>query len=218
MLNRIINSVLIILFVLALLGAGFFLYLVLVEEHDIAKFEARFNTLTKKELIPNSIAWLTINHTSINYPVMQAKDNDYYLTHNMFGEVSKVGAPFLDAHLPKDFYSYHNVVYAHNLRSGLMFSDLNKFIDKSFFEAHRTGELITPKKTYKLTVFALSVTEENYPFLLFPADETAYLKEIKEKAVLRANIKDSNRPILSLSTCRHAGSRVRTILHCYITE
>lgn len=59
-------------------------------------------------------AWLIVNGTNINYPVVHYKDNDYYLTHSFDNSNNNAGCPFADYKAKCDGTDKNLVIYAHN--------------------------------------------------------------------------------------------------------
>ena len=82
------------------------------------------------------IGWLSIDGTNISYPVMYTpSDPQKYLRRSFYGKYSQSGVPFLDGRC--DLQSTNLIIYGHNMRNGTMFSDLKKYADKDFLDAHR---------------------------------------------------------------------------------
>lgn len=83
------------------------------------------------------IGWLSIDGTNISYPVMHTPSNPQkYLRRNFYGRYSQSGVPFLDGRC--DLQSTNLIIYGHNMKNGTMFSDLKKYVDRDFLNAHRT--------------------------------------------------------------------------------
>ena len=83
------------------------------------------------------IGWLSIDGTNISYPVMHTpSDPQKYLRRNFYGKYSQSGVPFLDGRC--DLQSSNLIIYVHNMRNGTMFSDLKRYVDRDFLNAHRT--------------------------------------------------------------------------------
>lgn len=82
------------------------------------------------------VGWLEIPDTSINYPVLQGLDNEYYMTHNYKKQKSKNGSIFLSKDYDWELPSSNLLIYGHNLNNGTMFQELLKYSNKSFFEEH----------------------------------------------------------------------------------
>lgn len=88
------------------------------------------------------IGWLSIDGTNISYPVMHtSSDPQKYLRRNFYGKYSQSGVPFLDGRC--DLQSTNLIIYGHNMKNGTMFSDLKKFLNTDFLNAHRTVKFET---------------------------------------------------------------------------
>lgn len=88
------------------------------------------------------IGWLSIDGTNISYPVMHTpSDTQKYLRRNFYGKYSQSGVPFLDGRC--DLQSSNLIIYGHNMRNGTMFSNLKKYVDRDFLNAHRTVKFET---------------------------------------------------------------------------
>ena len=88
------------------------------------------------------IGWLSIDGTNISYPVMHTpSDPQKYLRRNFYGKYSQSGVPFLDGRC--DLQSTNLIIYGHNMRNGTMFSDLKRYVDRDFLNAHRTVKFET---------------------------------------------------------------------------
>ena len=82
------------------------------------------------------IGWLSIDGTNISYPVMHTpSDPQKYLRRNFYGKYSQSGVPFLDRRC--DLQSTNLIIYGHNMKNGTMFSDLKRYVDRDFLNAHR---------------------------------------------------------------------------------
>lgn len=88
------------------------------------------------------IGWLSIDGTNISYPVMHTpSDPQKYLRRNFYDKYSQSGVPFLDGRC--DLQSTNLIIYGHNMKNGTMFSDLKRYVDRDFLNAHRTVKFET---------------------------------------------------------------------------
>ena len=88
------------------------------------------------------IGWLSIDGTNISYPIMNTpSDPQKYLHRNFYGKYSQSGVPFLDGRC--DLQSSNLIIYGHNMKNGTMFSDLKRYVDRDFLNAHRTVKFET---------------------------------------------------------------------------
>lgn len=88
------------------------------------------------------IGWLSVDGTNISYPVMHTpSDPQKYLRRNFYGKYSQSGVPFLDGRCST--VGGNLIIYGHNMKNGTMFSDLKRYVDRDFLNAHRTVKFET---------------------------------------------------------------------------
>lgn len=169
-------------------------------------FTIDFDFLKKEN--SDVVAWIRFEEPSIiNYPVVQSKDNEEYLTKTFFANDNKLGAIFVD--MRNTSFEDRNVfIYGHNLKvGGEMFSQLNEYADEEFCKRYPYFYIYTPDKkvrTYK--VFSAGVVKadaENYqPAYPTEKDFTDYLELCKKSSNYEVDVKlDARSKIVSLSTC-----------------
>ena len=93
--------------------------------------DQRINFDELKATNPDTVAWLRVPNTTINYPVVQTTDNATYLSKTFTGGYSLSGTVFLDKGNAADFSSVNSILYGHNRVDGTMFADLDKIYDGS---------------------------------------------------------------------------------------
>lgn len=97
------------------------------------------------------IGWLSIDGTNISYPIMHTpSDPQKYLRRNFYGKYSQSGVPFLDGRC--NLQSTNLIIYGHNMKNGTMFSDLKRYADRDFLNAHRTVKFETADGVQTFTV------------------------------------------------------------------
>ncbi|MDR1927732.1 MAG: class B sortase, partial [Oscillospiraceae bacterium] len=181
-----------------------------------------FPQLQKKS--PEAIAWLSIDGTKIDYPVMHTEDNQYYVHNSAQGESSKYGAIFLDFRNKGDFSDFYNVIYGHNMRDGTMFGTLDDFKKKAFFDRVKTGELHLPDKSYELQFFSCAVTKATgayYVNLAFfsPAEKKKHLEMLQKTAKYWRDIEIGEEDhLVLLSSCSYEFTDARTVLLAKLAE
>jgi len=163
------------------------------------------------------VAWLTIPDTQIDYPVVQGRDNAYYLNHDVKKRSNKNGTLFLDYRVHADFSDFNSVVYGHHMKNANMFHNLTLFKDKSFWDSHPSATLYTQDFTYRVEIFAAAVIKQDsalyeYAFAS-PAERMAHLDEIRSCAMFYRDIgvTETDR-IVTLSTCSYEFSGARYIV------
>lgn len=87
----------------------------LPDEDDTIWPEVDFAAL--RETNPDIVAWIYIEGTKINYPIVQGEDNSYYLKHLFSGEWNGSGCIFLDFRNDASFADRHSIIYGHHISS-----------------------------------------------------------------------------------------------------
>lgn len=161
--------------------------------------------------------WIEVPNTNINYPVVQGKDNNFYLNHDFNNKESSSGAIFID--YKNDIYKGKNIViYGHNMKNKSMFQNLMKFKDEEFWKNNNKIILTIDEKAYEYEIFSAYVNDANnveFKFDFRNDDEyLKYLNEIKEKSIFSRDIDIlSNERIVTLSTCSYENYDDRMIIH-----
>lgn len=165
-----------------------------------------------KSLTEDYVAWLSLDDSAVDYPVMQGSDNNRYLSTNPYGEYSLSGSIFLDCRNARDFSDGYSVLYGHHMSGDFMFGALDRFYDKAYFDSHRTGTLIVGDTEYPLQIFAMLAVDAGEP-AIFQLHGSEQVLEFAKGASLYYREPISEH-ILALSTCVDAASSGRTVLLC----
>ena len=109
------------------------------------------------------IGWLSIDGTSISYPVMYTpSEPQKYLRRSFYGQYSQSGVPFLDGRCST--VGGNLIIYGHNMKNGTMFSDLKKYVNREFLNAHRTVKFETADGVQTFTVTEVRKTNTADPW------------------------------------------------------
>ena len=163
------------------------------------------------------IAWLEIPDTNINYPILQAKDNDFYLDHDYKKDYSINGSLFLD----KDFDiingSSNYLIYGHRNKQGLMFEDLLKYADEDFYNYHKKIKFTTNEEDCMYEVVSVFYSrvyykkEENvfrYYYFVNANSENEYndfVYNAKKVSLYDTGVNPQyDEQLLTLSTCEYS--------------
>lgn len=173
-----------------------------------------------KAINPDVCAWVTLDNTNIDHPVVQGQDNLTYVNRDVYGNFALAGSIFLDSRNDSSFSDPYSLLYGHHMENSGMFGDLALYKEEDFFQENSTGYLITPEGVYDLEIFASLVVSASDQYIFDPeiwhTEETAALAHVKENALyLRENIfqdLDENSRILALSTCSGEFSDARTVV------
>ena len=164
------------------------------------------------------VGWLYVADCQIDYPIMRAKDNDYYLYRTVNGVYDKLGSLFMDYRNAGDFSDHGTIVYGHNMNSGKMFGDIRFMRNNAGFNAHKYGWLFTEDTVYRIDFFALSVLS-GYDILynlayFVPLENPEFLERIVTNAHFRnKDVEDTEDDyLIALSTCAGDFEEARALL------
>lgn len=187
------------------------------ENVKISKNERKIDFKKLKSQNQDIAGWIYIRGTTIDYPIVQGKDNEEYLHQDFNKKKSSSGTIFLDNNCKKDFTSDNNIIYGHHMKNGTMFAQLLKFREKFFLKKHNEIMIFTPDRTIHLKVIsAYAQKAQNKIPVTFANDEQkkAYIKKIEsmsEQTIKTSRINDSH--IYTFVTCSYEGEDNRTYVH-----
>lgn len=162
-------------------------------------------------------AWVYLDGTIINYPIVRGSDNSFYLTHMFNKAYSGAGTFFMDANAPDNFETFNTVVYGHHMRDGSMLALIEKYYSQEFYEEHKQLELITPNAKYHLKVIGFELvysTSDAYNYNFSNDKEKQALLDFTAKNNIintsdQATVKDK---LVTFSTCAYEANGDRYVL------
>ena len=180
----------------------------LVTEQGERYSYARANFEALAEINPDVAGWLSLEGTVINYPIVQGTDNEYYLHHLFTKEYNNTGCIFMDMDNAKDFSDQNTVLYAHHMRNGSMFAELEGYRNQEYYDAHRQLVLQTPSGNYLVEPFAglLSDGYTDYIQIDFQDSDSflAYVSQMRSQSTFQSDVTVAAEDrILTMSTCRY---------------
>lgn len=174
------------------------------------------------QINPDIAAWLVIEGTEINYPVVQGRDNDYYLNRQFDKSYNSAGCLFLDASNDGSFRDLNSIIYGHYMKNGTMFADLFLYKEQTFYDEHPSALLVTPEGTHTVHFFSgyVSDTTSSAWDREFSTDAYAlWLNDLADKSCFSSDVVPSAQDrILTLSTCSYEFQDARFVLHGIISE
>lgn len=175
-----------------------------------------------REANQDALGWIVIPDTPINYPLLQAEDNRYYLRHTWNRESRAAGAIFLDCRNSPSLSDFNTLVFGHRMKNNSMFGSLKFYSDPSYWQAHPRVYVTDGRGCcYQYDVFAayqVPVSGLTYS-LDFPDDESKqeYIDFCLEQSQLDTGLIPAvTDQILTLSTCTGQGHAKRWIVQAYM--
>ena len=172
----------------------------------------------------DTVAWIKVNGTNINYPVVQTQDNDYYLTHSFDKSNNDAGWVFMDyRNNSNGDFDRNTILYAHARLDKTMFGSLRDIMDSGWYNNsdNYVVKMVIGNKTTLWQVFSIYVIPSTTDYLKtsFSSDEsyTEFLSMLKNRSEKDFNCEvNSKSKILTLSTCKSGNRRV--VLHAKLIK
>lgn len=168
---------------------------------------------------PDVCAWIEVDDTHIDYPVVRGRDNMEYLDKDVFGKHSASGSVFLDYRNSREFTDHYNILYGHHMAMGAMFSDVLEFQNQAYFDSHAEGTLYLPGNvTREVEIFAYLDADGHDPYLYAPVVQSeeampGLLTYIRQNAAHYRDIGVTTTDrLVVLSTCTEAMGTKRAVV------
>lgn len=241
----------IIIAILLLCVAGFCAYLLIHNQQQKAEQRELFATIAEKvdaaeselgdlEQISNAdeaqllgvyrelhgynsdfVGWIRVPGTEINYPVMQSPDSpNYYLRRNFEKAYSNLGTPYLQENC--DIRTCDNlIIYGHHMLDGGMFSDLEVYKKRKFFQQHKYVRFDTLDELGLYEVMAVIITTayqaDSFQYYNYVESNeltfNTYVQECKQRALYDTGMDaEYGDKLITLSTCEYSSDNGRLIV------
>ena len=170
------------------------------EEQKINKVDQ----LRKKYNNNDIIGSISIDGTEIDEAILQSKDNDYYLSHDNYGNYDKYGSVFLDYRCNKS--SRKLLIFGHSsVRIDTPFNNLENYYEKSYYQEHPYINIALDNEERKYQIFSVYIEPSDFTYMNLNIDDETYEKHLlkyKNKSLYDTEVAiDKDDDILILQTC-----------------
>jgi sortase B len=164
------------------------------------------------------VGWIRVPNTRIDYPVVQTKDNEYYLSHSIEKKPSKSGSIFMDYRNNGNGGDRNIILYGHHMKDGSMFKDLMKYKDSEFYREASRIQFSTLYEKAEWEIFSVYITSPDFDYIQthFFDDEDfeTFLEEIQGRSHYPTKVEVGKEDtILTLSTCTYEFQNARLVVH-----
>ncbi len=227
--KKIITTVILVICIVVFLVSAIFVAKYLVDRHNNQKGYENLTSTTQPTQTPgevpkpdysealkknpDTVGWIKIPDTNIDFPVVQATDNEYYLSRNFERKSDYRGAIYMDMYNDPTNLQANTIIYGHNAYDGTVFSDIDKYQDIEFYKEHPIVEFNTLDSYHKWKICAVFITNQapsednNYIFdFIYPFMEgdvfNWYKGELDKRTLYYTGVdfKDGDK-FLTLSSC-----------------
>lgn len=188
---------------------------------EICPITVDFQVLEK--LNPDIVGWIYGENTKVNYPVVQGRDNKYYLTHMPDQRENASGSIFMDCRNREPSSLANQILYGHHMKNGSMFAGLMKYKSQEYYKEHSYFFYLTEDKKYRLEILRGQVITDASDFYRTEFSS----EEDKKNCVGRWNkvscltplfTEEMDAPLMTLSTCSYETADARFVLQGQLIE
>jgi len=170
-----------------------------------------------------TVAWIKVPGTNVNYPVVQTSDNDYYLNHSFDKSNNDAGWLFMDFRNNKNEYEKNTIIYGHNRKDKTMFGSLEEVLTSEWYKNvdNRVMKMSSRTNNTLWQIFSIYVIETTNDYIktIFNTDTEFqdFINLIKSRSYTNFNTNvTSNDKVLTLSTCH--GNTKKLVIHAKLIK
>lgn len=176
-----------------------------------------------KKINKEIVAWIAVDGTNINYPIVKALDNNFYLNHDINGNLKFSGWTFMDYRNDSNLRDNNTIFYGHNLANKTAFGSLENLFKKDWLESSNHYVIVlseTGKSIYE--IFSVYTTEPEVYYLQNTFDDQdsfyEFEKSLKERSIYDFNVDiEKYDSIITLSTCT-TDNQKRSVVHAKLVR
>jgi len=172
----------------------------------------------------DTIGWIDVPGTEVQYPVVQSKDNEYYLKRSFQKKRNVSGAIFLDCWNSYLLTDFNSVIYGHNMKDGSMFAFLRQYKKRAYADEHLIIEITLPKKKLVYQVFSAYTAEgADIDFrgqsCVSVEERSAFIRQIRNRSAIGSALPVSGEErLLTLATCTAGSNDWYYVVHAKLVE
>jgi len=194
------------------------------EYSNISYMSVNFKELLEKN--NETVGWIKVNNTNVNYSVVQHNDNEYYLKHDFNKRINHNGWVYGDYRADFQYFGTNTILYAHNMTNRTMFGSLAWCLKESWYknEDNHYIKLSTPYSNTIWKIFSIYTIKPEVYYLktYFETNEEhlEFLNKLKNRSIYNFNLKKemtTDDKILTLSTCSDDGTK-RIVIHAIMVK
>jgi len=186
------------------------------------KYNQLFDELSKVN--EDTVGWIKVNNTKIDYPVVQSTDNKYYLKRDFNKKSNSMGWIYMDYRNNIYNLSNNTIVMGHNIKAGLMFGTLRYTTNESWY-TNPENQIITFNTKVKnmkwkiFSIYSIPVTNDYLYANFGDLDEfKLFVEKLKARSIYDFKVEVNKEDhILTLNTCGPT-SATRVVVHAVLIK
>lgn len=172
----------------------------------------------------DTVGWIKVNNTNINFPIVKTSNNSFYLKHNFKKQYNSAGWIFADYTNNFETLDKNTLIYGHNRRNNTMFSSLKSLLNPEWFnkDSNKYFYFCTENSNYIAKIFSVYKINQSKLILYnsFENEETFnnFITSIKQKSIYDFNLEVSyDENIITLCTCDN-NNTFRIVVHAKLEK
>ena len=176
-----------------------------------------------KSINNETVGWIQVGGTNINYPFVQGENNKFYLIHQFDKKYNTAGWVFMDYRNNKQDFDKNTILYAHGRLNKTMFGSLRNVVKKDWYN-NPDNHIVKISTEYENTLWQVFSTYQikttnDYLDITFNDDDNyiKFLNMLKNRSVHNYNVElSSSDKIITLSTCHNDTDKI--VLHAKLIK
>ena len=219
-----IRKVFLIIFIALFLFSGYKVFIYFKEYTKVKKEINNINTIINendnfmdslKSMNNDVVSYIKIEGTNVDYPIVQTKDNDFYLKHTFDKSYSEYGWIFMD-YRNELFNNQNTIIYGHAMKNKTMFGSIKDMFKSSWLDNYKHEIKIYENNsfvTYKIISIYETEAVNDYLRTNFTNEEyKEFINKILKRSYydFKTGVNDNDK-MITLSTC--SGQNKRLVVH-----
>ena len=218
---KILSFFISIISIALLVSSGYFIKIAVDNKNDFNESKSTSRELQNNAIYdlikknPDTVGYLKVPNTIIEYPVVKTDNNKFYLKHDFYKKSNVYGWIFADFKNEFPILSQNTIIYGHNTSIGIMFGDLINLLNKEWYENEENKYIYfsTTEQNYKFQIFSVYKINTTNDYLDIDYDEN-FIEMIKNRSFMDFNVEINDEKIITLSTCYNSSSsNVKLVIH-----
>lgn len=176
-----------------------------------------------KKINNETVGWINLLGTTINYPFVQTTNNNFYLNHSFDKSPNKAGWIYMDYRNNIKMFDKNRIFYGHNRLNNTMFGDLKKTLDNEWYNS-KSNHIVKISTEYEnslwqvFSVYKITVTNDYLKTKFNTENEyNLFLSKIINRSEIKFSTSiTSSDKIITLSTCHN--DKERLVLHAKLIK
>lgn len=178
---------------------------------------------TLHSINPDYFMWVRWDSGIISQPIMRPSNNEYYLTHNVYGNEALGGAAFIDAANSPDDQNItiygHSVFLANTISSNMVFSAMRGLLNQATFENNQTFKLYKENviEEYEvITVSLIDISKDDWQYIqanFSDEDYPQWTDHAKATSSIQSGVDfQTDDRLVTFQTCMYLDSTERIVV------